>query len=229
MAVNWKAILSLFIIFAIIGLLIFTPRGQKIVGNKTMPVGSFLKSFTGKLTKVPTNTGSKRLDIFITNVNPSSLGDTEISIKGEKIQAKLDYEIITLLESNINFDQREVEVETGRLIGKVNFFRNGNMRVSGNTDNLKLNDMTINKPDIDFLTVGRPIDYDLGNIEKDELMFSYLSGLLKCSQLTGGNLLLNNDQLELVNFNGYIRQVNNSVTIGGSVDKMILNGVDISK
>jgi hypothetical protein len=60
-------------------------------------------------------------------------------------------------------------------------------------------------------------------------MFSYLSGLLKCSQLTGGNLLLNNDQLELVNFNGYIRQVNNSVTIGGSVDKMILNGVDISK
>jgi len=40
---------------------------------------------------------------------------------------------------------------------------------------------------------------------------------------------MRNDQLELLNFDGNIKQENYSITITGQVDKMRLNGVDIFK
>ncbi len=227
--VNWKAILSLFIIFAIFGLLLFSPKGQKITGNFTKPVGSFFKGITGKVTKSGGGVGSNKLDIIIEGVDTSSLGDTEITIEGNQIQGKLDYELISLLESKIDFDDRIINLKTGSLIGTVSFFRNGNMKIEGKTNSLKLNDMEISNPNIDFLIVGDPITYEIENIEKDKLLFSYLAGSLKCSQLTGGSLMLNNDQLELINFEGSIKQSNQSVIISGQVDRMVLNGVDISK
>ena len=177
MAVNWKAILSLFIIFAIIGLLIFTPKGQKIVGNRTAPVGSFIKSITGKITKPSSRTvESKELDIFITQVSPSSLGEIEIPVNGRDFEGRLNYDVVSVLGSSFDFDYKELDVKAGNLIGNINFLRNGNMKISGNTNSLKLNDMSIKNQDIDVLIVGEPIYYDIENIEKNELTFSYLSG-----------------------------------------------------
>ena len=83
--------------------------------------------------------------------------------------------------------------------------------------------------DIDLLVVGEPISYEVKDVEKDKLILSSVSGSLRCLQLTGGSLMLSNDQLELINFAGDIEQVNNSITVTGQVDKMRLNGVEISK
>ncbi|MBL7170365.1 MAG: hypothetical protein ISS48_05095 [Candidatus Aenigmarchaeota archaeon] len=229
MSVNWKAILSLFIIFAIVGLLVFSPKGKRIVGNTTAPIGSFLKTITGKITRSGEKVESRKLDIILTDISPYSLGDIEISINGDDFEGKLNYEMISLLDSEIRFDNKEVNVQTRSLIGSIDFFRNSNMKITGKTDSLKLNSMEITKPDIDFLIVGEPVSYEIENIEKDKLVFSSISGSLKCSQLTGGTLMLSNDQLELINFDGSIKQGEGSVTISGQVDKMRLNGVEISK
>jgi len=102
------------------------------------------------------------------------------------------------------------------------------MKIDGKTGFMKLNGMEINNPDIDVLIVGDPIDYKIDVVEKDEVDLSSVSGSLRCSQLTGGNLMLSNDQLELFNFEGEIKQVNYSLSITGQVDKMRLNGVDIT-
>ena len=227
---NWKAILSLFIIFAIVGLLIFSPKGKKIVGNSTVPIGSYLKVISGKVAKNGGGTiESRRLDIVLVDVKPYSLDDVEISIQGDEFQGKLNYELVSLLDSSIKFEDREVDVRIESLIGDISFFRNGNMRITGKTNSLKLNSMEITKPDIDFLIVGEPISYDIKSIKKDKFIFSSISGSLKCSQLTGGRLMLSNDHLELINFDGKIKQEDGSVIISGQVDKMRLNGVDISR
>jgi len=228
MSVNWKAILSLFIVFAIVGLLIFSPKGQKIVGNRTAPIGSFIKTISGKVTKSGI-TETKTLDVTLTDVSPSSLGDLEFQIKGDRFQGKLEYELISLLDSSVNFDEREVDVQTGGLTGTVSFFRNGNMKITGKTNSLKINSMNLEKQDTNFLITGKPISYDLPNINEKKLEFSYISGSLKWSGLSGIAPMLSNDQLELINFDGSIKQSNELVTITGKVDKIILNGVEISK
>jgi len=229
MHINFKAILSLFVIFAIIGLLLFTPKGQKITGNYTKPVGSFLKTMTGKVTDIKKPSESKKLDIFLTGVNPSSLDNIEIPLNGNEFQGKLNYEGITLLKSDVKFDDREIDVKINGLMGTLTFFRNGNMKIDGKTSFIKLNQMEINNPNIDVLIVGSPISYEVDDVKKDKISFSSVSGSLKCSQLTGGDLMMRNDQLELLNFDGNIKQENYSITITGQVDKMRLNGVDIFK
>jgi len=227
--VNWKAILSLFIIFAIVGLLIFSPKGQKIMGNSTAPVGSFLKSITGRVSQPRGEANSRKLDIIITGVDVPSLGDIEISLNGDEFEGQINYDVISVLGSNFNFDYNQVDVKTGSVIGDISFFRNGKMRITGKTSSLRLGSMEVTNPNMDFLIAGEPIRYELKNIKKNKMIFPYLSGSLRCSQLTGGNLMLSNDQLELVNFEGMMMQESGSVTISGQVDKMVLNGVDISK
>jgi len=229
MHINFKAILSLFVIFAIIGLLLFTPKGQKITGNYTKPVGSFVKTITGKITKGKIITNPGKFDIFITGINPSSLDDLEISVNGNGFQGRLNYEVLSVLDSGIKFDDREIDIKVEGLIGTMTFFRNNNLKIEGKTTSLKLNNMEIVNPDIDLLVVGEPISYEVKDVKKDELLLSSVSGSLRCSQLTGGSLMLNGDQLELINFSGDIEQVNNSLTVTGQVDKMKLNGIDISK
>ncbi|PIV68293.1 MAG: hypothetical protein COY38_02050 [Candidatus Aenigmarchaeota archaeon CG_4_10_14_0_8_um_filter_37_24] len=227
---NWRAILSLFIIFAIIGLLIFSPKGQKIVGNKTAPVGSFLKTITGKVAKAPAESNiPKNLDVTITNVDPASLGDIEVQIKGDDFESRINYQVVSLLDSGIKFDGKEIDVDIKSLVGAVAFLRNGDMKITGKTNSLKLNEMEITKPGIDLLIVGQPVSFEINDIEKNEMSFLSISGLLKCPQLSQGNLMLKNDQLELSSFYGYIKQDNSSITISGQVDKMRLNGVDISR
>jgi len=228
MHINFKAILSLFVIFAIVGLLLFTPKGKEMTGNYTKPMGSFVKTITGKVTNVKKPAESKKLDIFLTGINPSSLDNIEISINGNKFEGKLNYEAMSLLNSGLKFDDREINVRIDGLLGDITFFRNGNMKIDGKTGFMKLNGMEINNPDIDVLIVGDPIDYKIDVVEKDEVDLSSVSGSLRCSQLTGGNLMLSNDQLELFNFEGEIKQVNYSLSITGQVDKMRLNGVDIT-
>jgi len=229
MPVNWKAILSLFVIFTIIGLLIFSPKGQKLMGNSTAPVGSFFKTFTGRISKSGVDSGSKRLDIEITEIEPSSLGDLKISITGDDFEGKINYEVLSFLDSNIEFDEKRVKIRVRDLVGDIDYFRNGKMKISGKTSSLKLNEMEINNPEINFLITGDPINYDVEDIKKEELDFSSLSGSLRCSQLTGGNLRLSNDQLEFFNFEGSLSHQNNTVRISGQTDKMIINGVEISK
>ena len=163
---NWKAILSLFIIFTIIGLLVFTPRGQKITGNRTMPVGSFLKSITGKVTKSGSSPGPTALDITLTGVNPSDLDDVEFSISGDSFYGKLYYEVVSIPNSDINvkFDDKEIDVGIESLIGDISFLRSGDIKIGGKTSSLKLNNMEIAKPEIEVLIVGQPINYQVEKI-----------------------------------------------------------------
>jgi len=119
MHINFKAILSLFVIFAIVGLLLFTPKGKEMTGNYTKPMGSFVKTITGKVTNVKKPAESKKLDIFLTGINPSSLDNIEISINGNKFEGKLNYEAMSLLNSGLKFDDREINVRIDGLLGDI--------------------------------------------------------------------------------------------------------------
>ncbi|MEM5793274.1 MAG: hypothetical protein QXY45_02855 [Candidatus Aenigmatarchaeota archaeon] len=228
MPVKWKVVISLFLIFAIIGLLLFSPKGQKITGNKTAPVGSFLKGLTGKVAKSG-QSEEKQLDISITGINPQSLGDVQIPINNENFEFKMEYEVISVMDSDISFEERVVEVKMKGVIGSVTFFRNGNMKVEGKCGSIKINGVSISKPSINFLIVGTPIDFEIRDINKDKLIFPSISGSFRSYQLTGGSLMLNNDHLELFGFKGDIIENNGEASISGRVDKIRLNGLDISK
>lgn len=229
MAINWKVVLSLFVIFAIVGLLLFSPQGQKVTGNRTSGLGSYLKVISGKVTQTISKPGSQKLDIILTNVNPSALGDLEFPVKADEFEFSLDYNTISLLDSSVDLeDTKTINVKTTNFIGTVSFFRNGEMKIIGKANSLKLNSLKFENPNTNFLITGKPVSFNIQDINRKKLEFSSISGTLKWSGLSDP-MLLNNAQVELSNFEGNIKQENEYITITGKVDKIVSNGVEITK
>ena len=221
---NWKPLLSLLIIFTIVGLLMFSPKAKNFKDKLSVPLGSFLKGITGKVTKRPVV--SKKLDVVI-EADPDCMRGQEFSIKGSRVEAELTYDLVSLMDGSMSFQENTVEVKLESMLGSVDVYKNGKMKITGKTDVIELNKMKFDKTDSQFLIVGTPVSYLLEDVQKDKIVFPVITGSLRWSGLKGVSPSLDNDNLELIGFKGMIGLEGESVTISGSVDKIRLNGVDI--
>ena len=95
----------------------------------------------------------------------------------------------------------------------------------GSTDNIVLSGLTFNKPNTAFSILGVPTSYVV-EIEGN-MAFPKISGHLSWGGLKGIPLLLENDKLELIGFEGTLNQVEGYTSMIGKADKIKLNGVDI--
>jgi len=221
---NWKALMSLLIIFTIIGLLMFSPKAKTFKDKLTLPLGSFFKGITGKVTKGPAV--PKKLDVVI-EADPDCMSGLEFSIKGSGVEAELDYDLVSLMDGSMSFPTSALEVKLESMLGSVDIYKNGKMRITGKTDVVEFNGIKFDKGDSQFLVVGTPISYVIEDIQKDNLIFPAITGSLRWSGLKGISPSLDNNNLELVDFRGTIKLEDGSVTISGEVDKIKLDGVDI--
>lgn len=224
---NLRAIVSLFIIFSILALLIFSPRARDFRVKLTKPIGSFLKAITGRSLTRTTSLIPKKLDVKITNMDPVSMNGQHFSIKGTGLNTELVYDLVSVMNGNILFQTKTVKVRVKSMVGSVSFYKNGKMKIIGHTNLIELNGMKFNRTGMEFLIVGTPVSYTLNNIRENKISFSKASGSLSWSGLKGVPPLLKNDELELVGFEGVIEQKEGPVTIHGKVDRIRLNGVDI--
>jgi len=229
---NWKLLLTLFIIIGITGLLLFSEKGrdfkEKYLGKYTKIVGGYLTGLTGKFKA--TSSVNRTLPISI-EASYSSLKGQEFSLSGDPLKVELKYDTVSIGGQNVKLkDKDTLGFETGSMIGTVVFDEEGKVTISGNADSVELNGMVFSPPTggtkISFNLIGIPSNLILSNSEKDKMVLSGVTGLLKLSNWSP--LALQGDNLDISYFKGTVKQEGDSVNIAGTVEKISLNGVDLS-
>jgi len=230
---NWKVFASLFVIFALVGLLMFSPKGKDF-REEYMPeyfqkTGSFLRGMTSRVVKNNEPIISDYLKFSFSSLSPSLLKDAEFEIRGSDFEAELEYDLIELMDGNIDLDSSIAKIRMSDMIGEVSFYKNGKMKITGKASSVEFNGVCINKTDIDFLIVGDPVMYMLNDVEKDEMLFESVSGSLSWEGLNDISPLLEYDDLILFDFEGDVEKYENTTIISGSVSSIDLNGITIAK
>jgi hypothetical protein len=232
---NWRGILSVIVIIAIVGLIAFSPKGQKYHGEYTSkytkPLGSFISGFAAKITGNKTSETSDigKLEIQLRNVDSSDFKDVEFDVRDKSLNFKMDYEVVNFLDTEFSFSDSLVDAKIDNFQGDVSFFPNGKMKIVGEADYLRVNGLSFNKPDTEIMFVGEPVEFYMTDVSKREISFNDVSGSLSWTGLGGVPALLTNDHLELEDFDGTIIGENGSVDIFGTVETIRLNGVEFSK
>ena len=232
---NWRGILSIIVIVAIVGLIIFSPKGQEYHGEYTSkytkPLGSFITGFTTKLggNKTGSSEDSGKLEIQLKNVDCANFKDVDFDVRDKTLNFEMNYEIVKFLGTEFSFSNPVIDVKMDNLFGKVSFFPNGKMKIEGETSYLRLNDLSFNKPDTEVMFVGEATRFYMSDVSERNMIFSSVDGSLSWSGLGSIPALLSNDHLELKDFKGSIVGSNGTVDLYGTVDSIRLNGVEISK
>ena len=139
---NWKTVFSVIIIFAIVALILFSPKGQKYHGNYTSkytkPLGSFITGLTSKVTKSSSSGNTGDLEVELKNVEISDLRDIEVDVESD-VTCSMRYEVINFLGTEVDVESDVANMEMGNLNGKATFYNNGKTKIEGTTDLLKIN------------------------------------------------------------------------------------------
>ena len=108
---NWKITLTLFIVVAITGLLIFSDKGkglkEKYLDKYISMAGSFVKGLTGKLkgTKIyPNNTFEATMTI-----NSDVLKGQKFDVDNAGFDGTIEYNMVTIGGQNINVKNGKIE------------------------------------------------------------------------------------------------------------------------
>jgi hypothetical protein len=229
---NWKVILALFIIIGITGLLIFSDKGkdfrQKYLDKYIKTVGNFFSGITGKFkfTKpYPNNTFECSL-----TANSDILKSQNFDVTSVNFDGTLEYNSITINNQNINMKEaNNIELKVNNMAGTISIDSNNIITISGQSAYVELNGLIFSPKNgekvIDFSVLGKPVEYVMNNLYKENLIFTGVTGLLKLKDLSP--LALKNDNLSLKNFLGEIKQDKDSLTMSGKIEKARLNGIDL--
>ncbi len=229
---RWKLWLVLFIIVGITGLLLFSEKGrefnQKYLSKYTKVIGDYLRSITGRFKK-PENL-NRTLQITITT-SPDVLRTIEFDLSEKAFAAEIVYETVYVGDQNIKVKGKdEIDFETESMTGTVSFDESGKISISGKASSVELNGMLFTpktgEEKVEFILVGTPTSFSLNDVENDRMILSGASGLLRLSDWSP--LSLENDELDISYFKGDIIREEDSLTISGNVEKISLNGVDLS-
>ncbi len=227
---NWKILLTLFIIVAITGLLFFSDKGkglkEKYLDKYITIAGNFFKGITSKF-KGPKTYPNNTFEATITATSDIFNGQT-IETENTGFTGKLEYDTVIVSGMNLKFS-KEIEFKTDSMTGTIIIDTDNTMRISGQSSDIELNGIVFSpktgEKTVDFSLVGKPIEYTMTNLYKDSMTLSGVSGLLKLKEWSP--LTLKGDTLEIRNFLGTVEQTDDSLTISGKVEKVRLNGVDL--
>jgi len=229
---NWKILLSLFIIIAITGLLIFSERGrsfrEKYLDKYLRTISGYFKGITGIFKK--TVDVNRTLDVTIT-ASSNVLHGKRFNLEGNSFDGELKYETVSVSGQNINVKGSDnIKFSVIGMTGSISIDGDGKMIISGEAKSVGFDGIVLTpkseKEMVEFSLIGTPTSLSLNNFEVDTLILSGASGLLKLNDWSP--LALENDNLDISYFKGDITQVGNSITLSGRVGKISLNGVDLS-
>lgn len=229
---KWKLMLTLFIIIGITGLLLFSDKArdfkEKYLGKYIKVIGSYLSELTGRL-KTPQEI-NRTLAISL-EISLSDLKGLEFNLAGNPLKVELKYDTVSVGGQNIKLkDEDVIDFETESMSGNVKFDQNGKMIISGNAGSIELDGMIFlpqsGQTTTEFNLVGVPSSFSLDDFEEDTITLTGISGLLTLSDWSP--LALEDDTLEISYFRGSIQQDRDSVSINAIVEKVRLNGVDLS-
>jgi len=227
---NWKILLSLFIIFAIVGLLMFSPKAkdfkEKYLNDYISKTGDFIKNIPEKITFKKVAQEDK-FDILITT-EQSSIDGSFFNINEDNIEVEIIYESISLDDQQISTRNTDkVIFRADQMKGTVSF-EQGKLELSGSSDLIEVNNIVLSSDDgpIKFDVIGIPVSYNINGITKNSMKFSDIIGLIKIG--TWKPLSLQEDKLEIEYFDGSLNLDEDVLSIDGRAYKAKLNNVDLS-
>lgn len=208
------------VIVGMFGLLLLSPRGKQIkeqyLDRYVTIVGNFFK---GKLVRTGVSPSEKFQMTIKTDL--SSLSEQSFEIQGSEVQAELKPDSASIGNLNIG-DVNSVEFKT-IMDGVVALSPEGRITLSGYSDSIELNGvMYTSKGEekrVDFSLSGIPLTFTLGNVRKN-LVFPQISGSLEFDDKP---LSLDDDKLDVINFEGSLEFDGETLSIVGEVDNVIIN------
>lgn len=221
---NPRILATVFVIVLMIGLLAFSPKGKEF---REKHINPFFRSISGRFTNIRIEPSQeKKLDVMVTDILPSQMSGKSFDVKEKDFTGKLSYDSVSVSGLSISLPTNTVEVKT-TMTGKISFEGN-KIKISGTTDNIVLSGSNYKEPNTEFSISGTPISYVV-EVEDDRMAFPGISGHLSWSGLKKEvPLLLENDKLELIGFEGTVNQVEGYASVTGKAEKIKLNGVDIT-
>ena len=229
---NWKLLLAVIIAIGITGLLLFSKNGEELkegnLGRYITTIGSYLRRVTGEITS--TTSVNRTLSLKITTTK-TALKNLNFNLEGKSFEGKLKYDSVLVGGQNIKAKSSdEINIKIENINGILSFDENGKMKISGTSATIEVSDIIFvpetGEEKVEFDLIGTPITYSLKDIEKDELTFTEIYGLLNLADWSPLSLV--NDNLDVIYFKGEITQDNDAVTISGMAERVRLNGVDLS-
>jgi len=227
---NWKILLSVFIILSITGLLMFSDKGKDIRDISVSTVGNLFKSITGRFQQVTLS--GKSLNIVLT-IDRVGLRSQEFSVQETDFDSTLIFEKVSINDQNIGLggDTRRIDFFAKSMAANVLINEGLGMEVSGQTNFIELNDIIFTpqegKKKMNFLVSGIPINFYLSSVERNEMLLNDASGELKIEGIDS-SLMLAGDRIKLVGFVGTITQGEETAMLKGDVNRIVLNGIDLS-
>jgi len=228
---HWKLLLTLLVIIAIGGLLVFSKTGrsfrEKYLDKYIKQVGSYIKVLKEYFVKKPSVNRTLQMTL---ETDISSLRGQEFKLDGNSFSVSLDYDSILIGGQTINIREgREIDFNSNSMVGSILIDTSGKMKINGYASSLELNDVIFSpksgEKNVEFSITGTPRSFSLNDIEKDKMSFSSISGSLTLKGLS--SLALENDNLNLLYFKGSIEKIDEKVSISGKAEKVNLNGIDL--
>ena len=167
---HWKLLLTLLVIIAIGGLLVFSKTGrsfrEKYLDKYIKQVGSYIEVLKGYFVKKPSVNRTLQMTL---ETDISSLRGQEFKLDGNSFSVSLDYDSILIGGQTINIREgREIDFNSNSMVGSILIDTNGKMKINGYASSLELNGVIFStksgEKNVDFSITGTLRSFSVNDI-----------------------------------------------------------------
>ncbi|MCX8178637.1 MAG: hypothetical protein N3D75_02290 [Candidatus Aenigmarchaeota archaeon] len=225
---NSKVLVLIVALLILTGLFLASPRGRDFLeksklNDKVGTLGNFFKNLTGKVTSVKQDPSNK-IQISMTGIDPKYLDGINFQMKNSRFDIDGTVSLGSIDSATVSFKTKS-KVSSENSNGQISY-KQSNFLISGKTSEIWVDNFGMNKTDMSFSFEFSPSEYEITNLENAYIDFKQISGGLSWVGLKVP-AMLQNDRLEVFDFQGKIRQKNGLVYIEGYASHMKLNNIPI--
>jgi hypothetical protein len=224
---NWKSLLAVFIIVAILGLLMVTDVGQKYTQYLSTRVGSFLSS----VLDLDFFQGGESFKVLLETDSAAFYGQSYEVSNSSMYVSGICQSSVTVGKTIMQMSGKRCTVQVNNAKGRFDYTVGGSVKLTGKAEMLTVNDYP-------FLSTGEPFevsfevipieDFNLAGISQNKIELDSVSGSVKGWK---GDTVLNidnlsNDGITISKFNGDIKMEGDVILLVGLANSV--KGEDFS-
>ena len=219
---NWKAVLTVFLILGISFMLLATNTGRNFIGffgKIPLSIDKFFSGFSSLLSGSKSgNYTAFALTIGLESKN--MFNDQSYQLENAAIKVSGVYMNDLIFDGFLfNKKAKNGEISMKGFNGKFEVTAAGTLRIAGSCAAITVDgqDIQSTKESLTVTTEMYPSEYYVTPIKKDKVSLSPISGMI---ENIAGVQVLNNDRVDLQSFIGKVELTNTSIKLIGSATKI---------
>lgn len=225
---NSKVVVLIVSVLILTGLFLASPRGRDFLektklNDKFSTLGNFFKNLTGKVASVKQDKSTK-IQVSLSGIDPKYLDGATFEMKNTMFDISGNANSGNIESVTVSF-KGESKISSQNSNGQI-LYKQNTILIHGKTPEIWVDNFGMNKTDMSFSFELSPSEYEITNVENAYIDFKEISGGLSWIGLKVP-AMLQNDRLEIYDFQGNIKQKNGLVYIEGYASHMKLNNVPI--